>query len=462
MGKSYSKSILILCVILFLISGIVYLAIRNTSEPEVSRSSQTTEQKAAKKSVVPASQKSDVPASQKEDITSAHSGEHFTLYDLARKTLSDPKITARVQAVLSIRKYPSVEAVDILSRFIDDKDAAVVSVAIDTLGVIGLDGEIKDIVLYLLEEKARDKEFSARGQALITASMLGKDDRMLPVISAYISEGDDTGGSDFAVRAMSFIASPECIPYLRTLLDESEDSEVHKNALQILTKIDTPEAFSILNEQLISSDEEKQTTSAWAISAHNSPEFNEVLKKAIADNTLRKGAISVVATSQAAQAVFSELLQDDDIKKGDKISWLKILADNTIDSTSSVRSGVASAVEPLLNSDDRDLEIQAIKTLGELGAEREATAQVLAPKFKSNSLEVRKTAIEAYYSYCTPYTYKELESLWWDKDENIRRSAFSLSERFFDSSDREVLENATKHTDEFISKQSKSILEQLP
>lgn len=461
MDKNYSKSILILCVILFLISGIIYLSIRKTSEPEVSRSSQTTEQKAAKKSDVPASQKSDVPASQKADITPAHSGEHLALYDLALKSLSDPKITARVQAVLSIRKYPSIEAVDILSRFLDDKDAAVVSVAIDTLGVIGLDSEVKDLVLCLLEEKARDKEFSARGQALITASMVGKDNYLLPVISDYISEGDDTG-SDFAVRAMSFIASPECIPYLRTLLDESEDSEVHENALQILTKIDTPEAFSILHNQLISSDEEKQTTSAWAISAYNSPESNEVLKEAIADNTLRKGAISVVATSQAAPAVFSELLQDDDIKKGDKIFWLKILADNTIDSSSSVRSGVASAVEPLLNSDDRDLEIQAIKTLGELGAEIDATAQVLAPKFNSNSLDVRKAALEAYYSYCIPDTYKELESLWWDKDENIRRSAFSLSERFLDSSDREVLENATKHTDEFISKQSKSILEQLP
>ena len=453
MGKSYSKSILILCVILFLISGIMYLSIRNTLEPEVARSSQTTEQKAAKKSVV--------PASQKEDITSAHSGEHLTLYDLALKTLSDPKVTARVQAVLSLRNYQTPEAVDILSRFLDDKDAAVVSEAIDTLGVIGLDSEVKDLVLNLLEEKARDKEFSAQGQALITASMLGKDNRMLPIISDYISEGDDTG-RDFAVRAMSFIASPECIPYLRTLLDESEDSEVHENALHILTKIDTPEAFGILHNQMISSDEEKQTTSAWAISVYNSSEFNEVLKKAIADNTLRKGAISVVATSPAAPAVFSELLQDDDIIKGDKISWLKILAENTIDSPSSIRSGVASAVEPLLNSDDRDLEIQAIKTMGELGAEIDATAQVLAPKFKSNSLEVRKTALEAYYSYCTPNTYKELESLWWDKDENIRRSAFSLSEGFFDSSDREVLENATEHTDEFISKQSKSILEQLP
>ncbi len=71
-------------------------------------------------------------------------------------------------------------------------------------------------------------------------------------------------------------------------------------------------------------------------------------------------------------------------------------------------------------------------------------------------------ALIAFYSYCTPDTYKELQGLWWDEDENIRKEAFSLSERFLDSSDREVLEKATKHEDEFISKNSRSILEQLP
>ncbi|MCD4754830.1 MAG: HEAT repeat domain-containing protein [Deltaproteobacteria bacterium] len=453
MGKASPKSILISCVILFLISGIMYLSIRNTQEVEEAKSTCTTEQQKAKTSIV--------PADQKDDRTSADSGKHFTWYDSALEALSDPNGTARVQAILSLRNYPTPEAVDILSRFLDDKETAVVSEAIDTLGVIGSDSEIKDLVLNLLEEKARDKEFSARGQALITASMLGKDNRMLPVISDYISEGDDTG-RDLAVRAMSFIASPECIPHLSKLLDESDDQEIHENASHILAEIDTPEAFSILHNQLISLDEDRQSSTAWALSVQNSPEFNDVLKEAIADNTLRKGAISIVATSAAAPAVFSELLQDDDIKKEDKIFWLKILAEKTIDSSVAVRSGVASAVEPLLNSEERDLEIQAIKTLGELGAEIDATAQVLAPKFKSNSLDVRKAALEAYYSYCTPNTYKELETLWWDKEENIRRSAFSLSESFFDSSDREVLENATKHTDEFISKQSKSILEQLP
>ena len=71
-------------------------------------------------------------------------------------------------------------------------------------------------------------------------------------------------------------------------------------------------------------------------------------------------------------------------------------------------------------------------------------------------------ALEAFYLYCTPDTYKELQSLWWDQDENIRRTAFSMSEDFLESSDIQVLEKATKHEDEFISEHSSSILRQLP
>jgi HEAT repeat protein len=456
-GKTRTKLILISCAVIFLISAIAYISFRNTRVAEISESPEIAEHKGAKTSVIPASQK--LPAQENLE-TSTDSGKGLEFNDSALEALSDPDVTARVQAVLRLRKHPSPEAVDLLSRFLDDEDIAVVSQAINTLGVIGSNRELEDLVCNLLEEKARDKEFSARGQALVTASMVGRDDRILPVISDFISEEDDTG-RDPAVRAMSFIASPECIPFLRKVLNESEDREIQENAFHILTKIDTAEAFDLLQKQLVSLDEKRQASATWALSVHNRPEFNEALTEAMANNTLRRDAVIIVATSRAAPAVFSELLQQDDISKQDKISWLKIMAENTIDSPSAVRSGVASAVEPLLNSDDTDLEIQAIKTLGGLGAELDTTAFLLAPKFQSSTLEVRKAALDAFYSYCTPNTYKELEYLWWDEDEKIRRTSFSLSERFLDFSDQEALEKATKHEDEFISKHSKSIVDQL-
>lgn len=457
MGKTRTKLILISCATIFLISAITYMSFRNSRVAELSEPPEIAEQKGAETSVIPASQK--LPA-HKDPKSSTDSGKLPGFNDSALEALSDPNVTARVQAVLRLRKHPSPEAVDLLSRFLDDEDIAVVSQAINTLGVIGSNRELEDLVCNLLEEKARDKEFSARGQALVTASMVGKDDRILPVISDFISEEDDMG-KDFAVRAMSFIASPECIPYLRKVLDESEDREIQENAFHILTEIDTAEAFDLLQKQLVSSDEKRQASATWALAVQNRPEFNEVLTAAMANNTLRKDAVLVLATNRAAPVVFSELLQQDDISKQDKISWLKILAEYTIDSPATVRSGIASAVEPLLNSDDTDVEIQAIKTLGGLGAEIDTTAHLLAPKFKSGSLEVRKAALDAFHSYCTPNTYKELECLWWDEDEKIRRTAFSLSEQFLDFSDHEAMEKATKHKDEFISKHSKSIVDQL-
>ena len=145
MGKASPKSILISCVILFLISGIMYLSIRNTQEVEEAKSTCTTEQQKAKTSIV--------PADQKDDRTSADSGKHFTWYDSALEALSDPNVSARVQAVLGLRNYPSPEAVDLLSKFLDDKEIAVVSEAVDTLGVIGSNSEIKDLVLGVLKKR---------------------------------------------------------------------------------------------------------------------------------------------------------------------------------------------------------------------------------------------------------------------------------------------------------------------
>jgi len=54
-----------------------------------------------------------------------------------------------------------------------------------------------------------------------------------------------------------------------------------------------------------------------------------------------------------------------------------------------------------------------------------------------------------------------LKTLWYDKDEKIRRTAFFLSSPFLNHSDLEDLEKAKKHSDELISKQSERIVKQL-
>ncbi len=156
---------------------------------------------------------------------------------------------------------------------------------------------------------------------------------------------------------------------------------------------------------------------------------------AIANHRLPKKGISVVATSPAAHEVFGTVLQRHDTEKKDKIFLLKLLADNAWMASKDVRSGIVdSALLPLLDSEDTDLEIEAIKTLGKLGA-GENTADVLIPKLQSENFLVQENALDAFARFCTPRTYKPLLELYWDDDEKIRRRAFVLSERFLNSSE---------------------------
>ena len=165
----------------------------------------------------------------------------------------------------------------------------------------------------------------------------------------------------------------------------------------------------------------------------------------------------MVAKSPAAPAVFSELLQSNDIGKDDKISLLQTLSENTVLAPSEVRSGVVSAVNPLLDSADPDLEIAAIRTLGKVGAGK-AVAEMLLPKLESNSPLVREEALNAYALHCNPKNYKPVLDMIWDGEENIRKSALTLCQPFLTESDRAVLEEALNHEDEFIRKHVEKIL----
>lgn len=460
MGKKSTRLILISGAILFVAFVVIFMSVGNDKKTEIAPDAGEKALFSAREKIP---EKENVKSSVKDKTSEVQGsevqGKDSDWKESVLKALNDPNTAVRLQAVLSLRKHPSEEAIHLLSRFLKDKDITVVSEVIDTLGFIGLTSGLTDMVYDILEEKAKDTGFPARGQALLSAAMLGKDDRILSVISEYISEKDDQGKL-FAVRALSFIANEECIPQLRRLLDECEDPELHRNAYHILAKIDTPEALDLLQKYMGSSDEDTQANSAWALSRENKEEFNQVLEEAVANRNLGKKAISVLAKSPSAPEVFAKVLQRDDVEKEDKISWMKILAENTINAPSEVRQGIVSAVEPLLNSQDPDLERQAIETLGKIGGGEE-TAEILAPKLESESFLVREEALYAYAQYCSPKTYKPLIGLWYDKDEKVRRTAFFLSSTFLNDADRPELEKALNHEDEFIAEHAGLILNQV-
>ena len=455
-----TRSIIIFCAVLLLITIIGYRYVFPPTPDE--KRAETSLSGPEKTSVITPDQQAQKQETVKPGkITPVASDKDSSRIDAASAAVNNPDISARFRAILSLRQELSPEAIDILSQFLNDTDGAVVSEAIDTLGFIGSqNSKLKDLVFRILEEKAKDKDFVAAGHSLITAALLTENNRILPVILDYVSE-ENEGQKAFAARAMSFIATPECIAPLKMVVEGCDDPQVQRNAFNILARIDNaPEAVALLQQYMRSQDEDKQARSAWALSRQNKEDHNDILIEAIANHSLPKKGISVVATSPAAHEVFGTILQRYDTEKKDKIFLLKLLADNAWKASDDVRTGIVDSVIPILDSEDTDLEIQAIKTLGKMGAE-ENTADVLIPKLQSENFSVQKNALDAFAKYCTPRTYKPLLDLYWDDDEKIRREAFVLSERFLDSSDIEMLKKAANHSDEFISNQSKIIMDQI-
>ena len=242
----------------------------------------------------------------------------------AHTALKDSDVSARMYAVLDLRKHLTLESVELLAQFLDDSDRVIREEAIDALGFIGLNSGLSEEVFKILLEKARDKNFSSHGQALITAAMLGRDQHLLPVINDYISESDQERLS-YAVKAMSFIASPDCIPSLIRVLDLNNDPDIQKNVFMILAKIDTPEARNLLREYVLSLDPKEQMNSAWALARLNKDAYNSILIDAIEKDELDEYAIGTIAASPVAPEVFEELFRKEGIDPARKEKLVRIL-----------------------------------------------------------------------------------------------------------------------------------------
>ncbi|MCK5231654.1 MAG: HEAT repeat domain-containing protein, partial [Desulfobulbaceae bacterium] len=256
-----TRSIIILCAVLLVLSITGYLYVSPPTSDE--KRAETALSKPEKTSVITVDQQAQKQETVKSgEITPVASDKDSGRIDAASAAVNDEDISAKFRAILSLRQELSQEAIDILLRFLHDKDGAVVSEAIDTLGFIGLNNsDLKDLVFGILEEKAKDKDFAAAGHALITAAILTEDNRILPVILDYVSE-EDEGLKAFAARAMSFIATPECIAPLKVVVEGCDDPQVHRNAFNILARIDnTPEALDLLQRYMLSPDQDKQARS---------------------------------------------------------------------------------------------------------------------------------------------------------------------------------------------------------
>ncbi len=382
----------------------------------------------------------------------------------AQAVLNDPNPGERIKAILGLRKIKTEASVRALEQFLNDKDNAVVEEAIDALLYIGTESEeLKGRVFEILVTKAQDEEFGSRDEALVGAARLGFDNQILPVIQSFIEKQDENGSEEFrlaAARALTFVSTDAGIDYAVKLVELSDDPSINRIAYNIFSKSDSPATLEILRESVHSNDKTKQMNGIWALTRKSNPKFNAIIKEALVENSLGKDALSLIAQSPSAPDVFREIFSTNDVSVDNQLAYLKVLEKHALNAPNDVRRGLKTTLEPLLNSSDREIEVQAIRTLGRIGGGID-TAEVLRPKFKSKDIDVRREAVVAYASYATPDNYKPMLELLWDDDKKVRESVLVLSGRFINESDRAVLEKALKHEDKVVRKQAEAILQSL-
>lgn len=450
MERTSSKLILLLVILTSVFAVMGYVLLGDHKDTTMENGSRISEKDQPQSLSVPSTKlaKTSKEASDKQALYTASDEEILYAKD----------VTVVFKQFEDLRKHPSPEAVNILSGFLNHENGVVVAEAIDTLGFIGLNSDQGAPVFTILEEKAMDKDFSHRGHALLTAAMIGKD-QLLPVVSEYIFEEDDStceDNKDVASRALSLISSPACVPYLNLLLKDADDPKIRGNCFRTLARIDTHESLSILQEHVLSSRGKDQVDSALALAGLNRYESNQVLATAIEDRSFGENTIRALCSSPAAPDVFGQLLSKDEEKKEKKIALLKDIAKYSLHGTSDVRSQVSAAIVPLLDSPDNELKIQTIKAIGQLGGQD--AAGILVAELSSDNSEVRKEAVFALVGHVGPANYTALLDVIWDNDEKTRRTAMFLVEQFVTHDDREILEKATRHEDEFIREHAKALL----
>lgn len=432
--KSDSNFILFIIVAIFLLWSLSYISLTNIQANRKVKLP-AVENKISAKSPNNSTEHSKPSGTKESSIMKASRS------NTEQQLLEPSDISSKIQTILALRKQASQEGIQRLAEFVEDSSTVVQTEAIDALGNIALNSNQTNSVFRILKAKATDTNFASRGQALITASMLERDSLILPVIENYISESQEEQ-IGYAVKAMSFIETPNCIPLLQKVLEVNDDNNIERNAFIILGKINTPEAKTIIRDAVFSIDADTQLNSTWAISRLNNDEYIPILIDAIEQDELYKDALGSIATSLAAPKVFGTLFQREDIHRERKVGWQKIFAQNLAGTPRNLQEQISEATERFVPP----LPTSNTETPQEI--ESDTKEQMDSDNPEEN--ESQKN-----------YTYKNLASVFNDPDPYERRSAWLVYKRyadFSDPADLEKIRQATENADPVIREDAKKIL----
>ncbi len=370
--------------------------------------------------------------------------------------------TGAIGEVRRTRMHPTPENMKKLVALINtDKDTAVLSEALNTLGVLAQRGIDSQQACKLLAQKALDKDFPSRGEALLVAAILGKN-KALPVVAAFIKGGGDQtpeniGMLGWASRALSMIATPQSVPIIEKLISETSDPDVRGASYAALAKAGTPQAFSILKQQAQTSTGKDQAYSTAALSESKDPQIRQWIVNAIQDGTLGKDAISTLAMMPAAPDIFGRVLTEAGLSPGKQIDMLKQIATGIQGDPD--RKKLVLALAPLVYSGDVSVQEEAMKLVAQAGGKK--VADIIKPFLSSDNPDLRRDAFFSYMKFANADNYKYLFDFLDDQNPETRRMAIFMIGRFYGASDRSALEQAAQSSDAFIRDKARQYLSSL-
>ena len=373
-------------------------------------------------------------------------------------------VSAILDRIKSFRRNPTAEAVGVLSEYLNHSNSTITEEALCTLSAIGLKSGLHEVVYKIVAQKALDRKFEFRGRALSTAALMGKD-RALPLIAEFISENNlepDSNGYKCASGALSRINTPACLPYLNTILSDTDNQDIHRNCFETLAKIATQEAINTLEKHLFSSNNKDQTLSALALTRPNRSECNRILADGIKGKTFRNDTINTILETKAASDIVNLIINDNTLEAEKRVALLETIGGGVRFASLGTREEVSTIIgSSLLNGskEPKNIKLEAIKAIYGLGGPEIANA--LIPELKNSDADIREAATFAFAAYADSTNYTAMFDLLWDDDVKTRRTAMFAIQRFATNADQSILKKAVDHEDEYIRKQAQQLLDSL-
>ncbi|MGC9196024.1 MAG: HEAT repeat domain-containing protein [Syntrophobacteraceae bacterium] len=358
--------------------------------------------------------------------------------------------TGAIDEVRQTRLHPTAENLKNLVALINtNKDTAVLSEALNTLGVLAQHGIDSEQTCKLLAQKALDKNFPSRGEALLVASILEKN-KALPVVAAFIDKGaasaENPAMLGWASRALGMIATPQSVPVIEKVISQTSDPDVLGASFAALGKAASPEAFSLLKQRTQTSDGQIQAYGAAALSESKDPQTRQWIARSIQDGTLGKQAVSMLAMMPSAPDIFQKVLAEGALSPTKQLDILQQIAPGL--QAGPHREKLALALAPLVYSGNPKVQAEAITLIGHSGGKK--VADIIKPFLSSKNPEVRKDAFFSYMKYTNADNYRYLFDFLDDQSPETRRMAIFMIGKFYGASDREALEQAAQSDDAFI------------